>query len=354
MKPSPRLLLLPFSFIYCIITGVRNILFNIGVLQSQSYAVPLISVGNLTVGGTGKTPLTEYLIKLLSSQYHCALLSRGYGRKSKGAAIAGDNASPSLIGDEPMQMKQKFPYLLVAVAEKRILGMQKLLTCDNPPQVVILDDAFQHRRINPGLSILVIDYNRPVYGDYCLPAGDLRESRKGKKRAEIVVVNKCPADLSIPEKNNINRKLHLKSIQKLYFSTVHYLTPRQFGDNSEASSFSDVISDKEAVIIAVTGIAKPTPFFEHIQQYLCPVTKIAFPDHHHFASSDIKEIDRAVHDAGPKAVLLTTEKDAVRLKHASLSERLIEKIWYIPIELRILFNEQDNFNQTIEQYVETN
>lgn len=354
MKLTPRLLLYPFAILFCSIAKTRNYLYSKGVFKSHSYNIPLVSIGNLTVGGTGKTPLTEYLIKQLSSHYSIALLSRGYGRKTKGPLLADQKSSPASIGDEPMQMKLKFPGLTVAVAEKRILGMDKLLSLSSPPQVVLLDDAFQHRAIQPGLSILVTDYYRPIYKDLCLPAGNLREPVSGKSRAQIIVVNKCPENLSIEERDNILKKLAPLPGQKVFFSSVDYKTPRKLNNSESDSSFSEIISKPHTSIVAVAGIGNPSPFFEKVRNYNCDIKPIAFPDHHDFTHANMNKIANATKKAGSNTIILTTEKDAVRLKHAPVDSHLSAKIWYIPIELKILFNQQNTFNKTVEDYVSTN
>ncbi len=351
---SPRLLLYPFSLLFCMAVKIRNFMFDKGILKSVSYPLPLISVGNLTVGGTGKTPLTEYLIKLLSQKYRCALLSRGYGRKSKGPLIASGKETALTIGDEPMQIKLKFPDIDVAVAEKRVLGMSQLLELPTPPDVVLLDDAFQHRAVKPGLSILVTDYHRPVYSDVCLPAGNLREPFEGIYRAQVIIINKCPQNFSPQQKDVILKKLNPQSHQQVFFSTINYQPPRKFMTDSGDLSFSKLTSLKEVPILAMAGIGNPSPFFAETKKYSSKVKTIAFSDHHDFTLTDINKISRITKETGPDTIVLTTEKDAIRLKEQDINTELAAKIWYIPIELKILFNRQDIFNKTIEHYVSTN
>ncbi len=352
MQVSPRLLLYPFSLIYCLITGIRNFLFDKNIFKSTNYTIPLISVGNLTVGGTGKTPLTEYLIKLLFTQYNCALLSRGYGRKTKGPLIADASATPEKIGDEPMQMKNKFSGLTVAVAEKRIAGMHQLLSLSTPPDVVLLDDAFQHRSVKPGFSILVTDFARPIYEDLCLPAGNLREPVSGKKRAQIILVNKCPANLSDKKRRVIENKLKVGETQQVFFSTVSYQSPRNLTHTNHLLPKSK--DDHPYPILALAGIANPKPFFNELKKYSNRITTLTFPDHHDFSISDLSKIERKLDETGNNAFILTTEKDAVRLKHKKISQALADRIWYIPIEIKIMFNQQQAFNKSIEQYVKKN
>lgn len=309
-------------------------------------------MGNITVGGTGKTPITEYLIQRLSPQYQCALLSRGYGRSTKGARLAGEDALPATIGDEPMQMKLKFSRLTVAVAEKRTRGMQKLLALPEPPQVVLLDDAFQHRYVTPGLSILVTDYYRPMYKDICLPAGNLREPLSGKKRAQIIVVNKCPENLTPKEADVILKKLAPLPGQKVFFSHICYQTPVKLNADIAGSSFPAILKSKNVTLIALAGIGYPAPFFEEVRKYSKHLKTITYPDHHDFSNADMARLGRALKE--PNSIVITTEKDAVRLKHKNPAPPLLDKIWYIPIEIKILFNQEDIFNKTVKNYVETN
>jgi tetraacyldisaccharide 4'-kinase len=350
MKPSPRILLYPLSLVYCLITSLRNTLYNRGIKKSTCYTVPVISIGNLTVGGTGKTPMTELLIRLLMPGNRCALLSRGYGRKTKGPLLANMDASPSTIGDEPMQMKEKFPNLTVMVAEKRTLGIEYLLKQTPPPQIVLLDDAFQHRAVNPGFSILVTDYYRPVYKDLCLPAGNLREPFSGKKRANLIIVNNCPKNLSTAEKKHIIKKLSPAPHQKVFFSSIGYGKLCRMSQPDEKIH----VSEKNLPVLAVSGIGNPIPFFEEAKRYATGFARLTFPDHHDFSESDLQKITRKLDQLGPDAIIITTEKDAVRLHHKNLTASVSEKTWYIPITLEILFNEQDAFNKTVKRYVEQN
>lgn len=350
MQRALRILLFPFSLVYCLVTSIRNTLYNSGIKKSTRYPVPLISVGNLTVGGTGKTPLTELLIKTLIPDYPSALLSRGYGRKTKGPLHAKNDATASTIGDEPLQMKQKFPSLTVMVAERRTLGMDYLLHLNPPPKVVLLDDAYQHRAVTPGLSILVTDYFRPIYKDFCLPSGNLREPLCGKNRANIIIVNKCPCNLSETEKNKILRKLKPTAQQQVFFSSISY---DQLKPLNNTTPLPQLDHGKKSVL-AITGIGNPAPFFNEVARYAKELVKITFPDHHDFSDSDLRKITNKLKKMSPDSIVITTEKDAVRLRHKSLPDGLSEKIWYLPIELKILFNEQDTFIKTVKNYVEEN
>ncbi|NLX73853.1 MAG: tetraacyldisaccharide 4'-kinase [Bacteroidales bacterium] len=348
-----RILLLPFSWIYCAVTAIRNKMFDFGILRSQEYDIPIISVGNITVGGTGKTPVTEFLLGLLQASKRCATLSRGYGRKTKGVIISDANASYQSIGDEPMQMKLKFPSVCVAVAEKRREGMEKLLALPDSPQVVILDDAFQHRYVKPGLSIVVIDYNRPVRKDFCLPAGNLRESVSGLNRADVILINKSPEDLSRSEADSIRSKLKLSSHQQLFFSSISYKEPVcMSAQNTE--SFKSRIKENNKLLVAVAGIGNPEPFFESLKQYKLPLETLSFRDHHSYGIADLRKIEKLGQQTDSlRPEIITTEKDAIRIASIrGLSESLKNRLWYVPISLNFIFNEQNLFEEKVIDYVE--
>ncbi len=308
MPLSWRLLLLPISFVYCWVVAIRNRLYHKGIIKSRRFELPVLSIGNLTVGGTGKTPLTEYLFRLLMPHWQVALLSRGYGRKTKGVLEAGPDDTAISIGDEPMQMKLKFPSARVVVAEKRVKGMEHLLASPKPPQVVLLDDAFQHRALTPGFSILVMDYFRPVYRDWCLPAGNLREPAHNAARANLIVVNKCPLNLSEDERQSIIQKLKPEKHQSVFFSSIGYLPPQRLIDSIPGPDFEPETNLKGTNILALAGIGNPGPFFAEIRKRGLPVTALAFGDHHEFTPADLQKIEKSLKKMGPDAILITTEK----------------------------------------------
>ena len=347
-----RILLYPFSLIFAAIASIRNLLFDKGLLESTPYPIPVISVGNLTVGGTGKTPLTEFILRHLQRTYQCALLSRGYGRKTKGIILADDTATAATIGDEPMQIHTKFDSVLVAVAAKRREGMKLLLQNDPAPQVVVLDDAFQHRYVKPGLSIVVIDYYRPVWNDLCLPAGNLREPRSGLKRAQLIVVNKCPASLSEQEAQQIRRKLKISNPERVFFTTIRYGTPVPL--KSQSITFASLLSKPDQTVVALAGIGNPEPFFKMVTSFGVPVEQLRFPDHHDFTSTDIKKMETLCNREDQPPLIITTEKDAIRLLSAGLPDALLAKMWYIPIELEFLFDGQQRFINKTDTYVREN
>ena len=330
-----RKILFPFSILYGIVTAIRNFLFDIDFLKSYSYNIPIIVVGNLSVGGTGKSPQIEYLIRLLEPNFKVATLSRGYKRKSTGFVLADASSSAATIGDEPYQFYSKFKSIQVAVDANRKNGIEALLTQEIKPEILLLDDAYQHRKVKAGLYILLTTYNELYCDDFILPTGNLRESRSGAKRAKIVIVTKCPQDLSITDQVNIRAKLNLNESQELYFSYIDY-DDSVFSE--QGSLKTEFINSESKVLIA--GIAKPDSFFNFLKQKgdLC----LSFPDHHDFTVADIEAIKAK---AGHKRVI-TTEKDYVRLKGSLPTEQL----FYLPIQSSFI-SEGAKFNKTIYDYV---
>lgn len=330
-----RKILFPFAILYGFITSIRNFLFDNGILKSYSFDVPIIAVGNLSVGGTGKTPQIEYLIRLLSSKYKVVTLSRGYKRKSEGFMLANSTSTAEILGDEPFQFYEKFKNIQVAVDADRKNGIQQLLSQTNKPDVILLDDAFQHRKVKAGFYILLTSYGDVYSDDFLLPTGNLRESRSGAKRANVVVVTKCPKNLSQNEINEIKSKLKLESNQEIFFSFVKY---DDVVYSSTKSIKLDEIKNVDKLLLA--GIAKPEPFFGHLQQQhdVC----LRYPDHHHFLEKDISEI---INKAQNK-LIITTEKDFVRLKGSLPNEQL----FYLPIRSSFLFKSED-FDKIITNYV---
>lgn len=330
-----RKLLFPFSILYGSITSVRNFLYDKGILKSYSFALPVIAVGNLSVGGTGKSPQIEYLIHLLSSKFKIATLSRGYKRKSEGFILAHKNSNAHEIGDEPYQFFLKFPEIQVAVDADRKNGITQLLAQEVPPQVILLDDAFQHRKVKAGFYIMLTAYNDLYCDDFILPMGNLRETRAGASRANIVVVTKCPKDLSEKAQFTIKKQLNLKEGQHLYFTFIAY------ADSVYSKNVVIEVADlaKESKLL-LAGIAKPEPFFEYLKQDQDEC--LTFSDHHHFSEDEIKFIQ---HKAQGRKII-TTEKDYVRLKDTSLSDQL----YYLPIQSSFIKDEKE-FDQNILDYV---
>lgn len=344
--------LYPVSWLYGIGVYLRNKLFDWGYYRSKSFDVPVVCVGNLAVGGTGKTPHTEYLIKLLQQTgANIAMLSRGYKRKSKGYVLATDETDVKRIGDEPYQIKTKFPDIRVAVDENRCHGIEQLMKLENPKvDVVLLDDAFQHRHVKAGLNILLTDFHRLFSDDTLLPAGRLREPEDGKNRAHIVIVTKCPEDIKPIDFNIITKRLKLYPYQQLYFSSFRYgaLTPL-FGEKRRALASLG----KDEQVLLVTGIASPATLMEKLKAHTPHVDLCQFDDHHDFSHKDLQLIkERFEHLEGEKKLIVTTEKDSTRLQHhPALAEALKPYLYVLPIEIEFLQNQQHIFNQNIIGYV---
>lgn len=330
-----RYLLFPFAILYGWITSVRNFLYNNGILKSFSFEVPVIAVGNLSVGGTGKTPQIEYLIRLLSSQYKVATLSRGYKRKSEGFVLADANSSAEILGDEPFQIHEKFPNITVAVDANRKNGIEQLLHLHEKPEVILLDDAFQHRRVKAGFYIMLTAYDDLYCNDWMLPTGSLRESRSGARRANMIIVTKCPKDISEIAQQNIKQKIGLDV--PLYFSFIDY--DEKVYNETESKSVEEIKSvDK----LLLAGIAKPEPFFGYLQSG--NDEQLVFPDHHHFTENDYQTIE----DKANNKLIITTEKDYVRLKN----QHLKATVFYLPIKSSFILD-SDHFDKTILNYVGT-
>lgn len=330
-----RYLLFPFAILYGWITSVRNFLYNNGILKSFSFEVPVIAVGNLSVGGTGKTPQIEYLIRLLSSQYKVATLSRGYKRKSEGFVLADANSSAEILGDEPFQIHEKFPNITVAVDANRKNGIEQLLHLHEKPEVILLDDAFQHRRVKAGFYIMLTAYDDLYCNDWMLPTGSLRESRAGARRANMIIVTKCPKDISEIAQQNIKQKIGLDV--PLYFSFIDY--DEKVYNETESKSVEEIKSvDK----LLLAGIAKPEPFFGYLQSG--NDEQLVFPDHHHFTENDYQTIENKSNNK----LIITTEKDYVRLKN----QQLKATVFYLPIKSSFILD-SDHFDKTILNYVGT-
>jgi len=347
--------LLPLSWLYGLGVKLRNMMFEIGILKSRSFSTPVVSVGNITVGGTGKTPHVEYLVQLLKNQFHVAVLSRGYKRKSKGFIIADANTTMPEIGDEPYQMKQKFPDVTIAVDKNRCHGISELEAADKELNVVLLDDAFQHRYVKPGINILLVDYHRLIIYDRLLPAGRLREPLSGKDRADIVIVTKCPKELKPMEYRVVTKAMQLYPYQRLYFTTLEYdkLKPLFAENTGDTVPAIEELGDKQ--ILLITGIASPEQIAHDLSPYSDNVTNLFFADHHVFSHKDIQRInDTFASMTGPK-LIITTEKDATRLNNAEgLSNEVRKNIYVLPVRISFMQEQEDMFNQQIIGYVRKN
>lgn len=344
----------PLSWLYGIGVRVRNWMFDIGIKKSRSFDIPVISVGNLTVGGSGKTPHVEYLIRLLSGKVKVAVLSRGYKRKSKGYVLAGKQTRMWEIGDEPYQMKNKFPDIYVAVDKDRCHGIEQLTgnkeTDDT--DVILLDDAFQHRHVKPGINILLVDYHRLIIYDKLLPAGRLREPLSGKNRADMVIVTKCPQSMKPMDFRVIMRAMNLYPYQKLFFTTLRYgsLIPVYCGERRKLESIR-----KEENIMLLTGIASPEQMVTDLKPYTDNIVKMSFPDHHQFTPKDIKRINEEFAAMPSPKIIITTEKDNTRLfGMEGLSDEVRHNIFILPVEVRFMLEQEEMFNEKIIGYVRKN
>lgn len=326
-----RKILFPLAFLYWLITYIRNWLFDIGLFKRASFDIPIIAVGNLSVGGTGKTPQIEYLIRLLSKDYKVAVLSRGYKRTTEGFILADENATASSIGDEPYQFYSKFPNIQVAVDANRKNGIENLLQLSKKPDIILLDDAYQHRKVKAGFYILLTAYDDLFCDDYILPFGNLREPSSGKKRADMIIVTKCPNDLSEIAQQKIREKLKVK--QPVFFTTIQY-DDFVFG-NDEQLLVTEIQSESK---VLVAGIAKPKLFFDFLKNE--KDATLVFPDHHHFSKQDCEQILAKAN--GRK--IITTEKDFVRLNGLLPKEQL----FYLPIKAAFL---NSNIDKIVHDYV---
>lgn len=349
-----RPLLLPFSLIFRTIVSLRNLLFDTEVLSSERFGLPVISVGNITVGGTGKTPHVEFLTKLLHKDFRVAVMSRGYKRKSRGFVLATRKSSLADIGDESLQIKQKFPDIQVAVDNNRIHGIQQLLNSAFPPQVIVLDDAFQHRYVRPGLSILLVDYTRPVFNDVMLPAGNLREPWQNSKRADIIIVTKCPFHLSPADKELLISRLRLRKKQDVFFTAYAYGQPAFVFPPKDGKSHVSYkqLKKSNAGIFLVTGIANPQPLLRFLNHLLPVSESLFFPDHHPFSLKDLNTIQSKFNAmSSEKRYVVVTEKDAVKLRELTeMNKSLRKSLLYIPIEVEFL-GDRKLFEKRVLKYI---
>ena len=323
-----------FSIPFSIVTEIKNFLYNTGVLKSSEFNIPIISIGNLVLGGSGKTPIIEYLVRLLSYNYKVAVLSRGYGRKSTGFILADTNSDASLIGDEPMQYFRKFKNIIVSVDSNRVRGINKLINLNLKPEVVLLDDAFQHRKVKPGMSILLTDFNNLYSEDNIFPLGNLRESIGNANRADIIIVTKCDKNINKDQKRHIIQKLNIGDNQKIYFSSIKY--SKMLYDKESSKS---IIEFKNIKFSLVTGIADSTYLINYLNDNGYNFNHISFKDHHDFSNSDIIKIDQ-------NDLIITTEKDYVKL-----FTKITSVLYYLPIEF-VIDNKVD-FSKQILDYIQT-
>lgn len=339
-----RWYLYPFSLGYHLATSIRNVFYNLGIFKSKKFKTPIINVGNLSVGGSGKSPMVMYLADLLSKHYRTGVLSRGYGRVTKGYGITNYESNYKIVGDEAMQLFERFKNrFVIAVSEQRVPGAEKVIS-DMDLDVLVLDDAYQHRAIRPGFNILMTDYNDPYFKDFVLPAGDLRESRSGAGRAQIIMVSKCPSDLTEEKKQYFVSRIKPAYNQKVFFSSIRY-DENIFSVNKKLPDNNLAYYD----ILLITGIANPKPLVQHLAKFSQKVKHLKFKDHHNFSDADIKNILAEYKKLGEYKLILTTEKDYVRLK---TFDYLRELVYYWPINVSI--DKQQEFNQIVLDYVRKN
>ena len=349
------LLLLPFALAYRLATEVRNMLFDLHILPSERFPAPVICVGNISAGGTGKTPFTEYLIRLLKKQYRVAVLSRGYKRETKGFVIAAENGSARETGDESCQIKRKFPDVIVAVDANRRRGIRRLLAlpAGDRPEVILLDDAMQHRYVLPSLTIMLTEYGALYYDDYMLPVGNLRESAYAVSRADIVVVTKCGKDIKPIALRIVEKNMSLMANQRLYFSgiTYHSIEPLFPSNDVRAVSLAEISGQEEILLIA--GIANPQPLMERLSGCFRQIQICKFPDHHAFTPSDIRTIDEKFRRlTSSSRRMICTEKDAMRLKSLDcLPAEWKSCLYYLPISIDFTSKHKDSFDTRILNHV---
>jgi tetraacyldisaccharide 4'-kinase len=342
---SFRILLLPFALLYGAIVVLRNRLYDKKILRSTPFGLPLICVGNLSTGGTGKSPMVELLVKNLKDEFKVATLSRGYKRKTTGYALASEKTTAIDIGDEPMQFYRKFPAVPVAVGEERIVAIPQLLHDRPETEAIILDDAFQHRSIEPGFNILLTDCNNLFTRDFFLPTGDLRDERGSYRRAQMIVVTKCPANITEEECQSIYAEIEPMPTQKVFFTTIAYGLPYHLVTGEQ------MILRNTTEVLLVTGIANPNPLKKHLEQQTNQYHLMSYGDHHIFTIDDFKEIKKRF-DAlqAPDKIILTTEKDAMRLlKFAAEMDGI--PFYVLPIEHRFLFGGQEAFMETVANFI---
>ncbi|HET6244870.1 MAG: tetraacyldisaccharide 4'-kinase [Bacteroidetes bacterium] len=351
-----QILLIPVSFLYGIILLIRNLFFDFGLLTEKKFKTPIISIGNLSTGGTGKTPHIEYLVRLLKENFNPSVLSRGYGRKSSGFILADETKNASDIGDEPLQIKNKYNNVVVAVCNSRVSGINKLLAAHPEIDTILLDDAYQHRYVKPGISILLTDYSKLYANDFVLPSGNLREFSSGASRADIIIVSKTPQIFSPLDRRFLTNKLNPKPYQKIFFSYTAYGDLVSLKTRKVSPFDKEYYFDKNFAILLITGIANSANMVYYLENKSKEVRHIAFSDHYKYNQKDLEQIKNLFDNiAAQNKIIITTEKDAMRLAMPELKE-ITEKlpIFYIPIEIKFHGQDEQTFNQHIVSYVKQN
>lgn len=329
---------------------MRNFLFHINILKETSFEIPIINVGNLSTGGTGKTPMIEYLIRLLSQKgENVAVLSRGYGRKTKGFLLAENSSSSNQIGDEAFQLKQKFPNQIIAVSEKRVEGVKQLLSIYKDLDLILLDDAFQHRWIKAGFSILLTEFDKPIFKDFILPSGNLREVRFGAKRANHLIITKSPKEISEEERNYFYKKLYYFDASQVSFSYIGYQEVNSFNDQTKI----DIEDLKDYNILLFTGIGNAKPLQSFLSQQCMNIKFLQFPDHHDYQVSDFEKVKSYFEQMdGTRNIILTTEKDVSRIRNSSVEKLFIQlPLHFLTIEIKFHDLDREIFEDKILEYV---
>jgi tetraacyldisaccharide 4'-kinase len=343
-----RWLLFPFSLIYGLVIIIRNWCYDAGIFKSREFDIPVISVGNLEVGGAGKSPMTEYLIGLFKDRYKLSTLSRGYGRETKGFLIADESSTAAQIGDEPAQFKQKFPDVTVAVCEKRVEGISRLIP---DHELIILDDAYQHRAVKPGFSILLFDFSKITGSQLLLPTGYLREPFSGRWRADIIVITKCPEKLTRDHQQIIAEKVAPLPYQTLFFNTISYKSLQSINNYGQTE-----VIDSDTIAFVITGIANPKPLLDHVEKLTTQIVHHNYPDHHRFSLKNITKLAAEFAACNSqKKIIITTEKDAQRLGERAIKQIINElPVYVIPIGIEFFNNDGPLFDQIVRNYVREN
>jgi tetraacyldisaccharide 4'-kinase len=351
-----RILAFPLSFLYGSILAVRNKCYDLGIFSSKTFEVPTIAVGNLCIGGTGKTPHIEYIIRLLKSEFYLATLSRGYGRKTKGFLLADTQSTAYDIGDEPLQFKKKFTNVRVAVDAKRVNGIKKLVANYPSLQAILLDDAFQHRAVQAGLSILLSDYSKLYTHDFVMPTGSLREFRRGSRRADIIIVTKCPSILLPIERKRLISELKPMPHQQVYFSFIKYGDFVSLNADQKNPFTKEFYFERNYSILLLTGIANTDPLEYYLKDKVKNMERAKFPDHYSFTEKDLEGVKKIFNNiASANKIILTTEKDAMRLKSPEYADVLKDlPLFYLPIEIELHDKDKEKFKEQIVHYVRAN
>ncbi len=338
-----RWLLLPISLIYWIIVWTRNALYDKAILKGTKFTIPTIVIGNLAIGGTGKSPMTEYIIRLLKNDYRIATLSRGYGRKTKGYKLVKNDSLAIEVGDEPLQFKNKFPEITVAVSEDRCYGIQQL---NKDHDLIILDDAYQHRKLTPGFTILLFDFNSLLSPIITLPTGNFRDNFSATKRADLIMVTKCPDEILDKDRTRIEHRIRKHSVAPIFYTGIDYEQPK---DRNEQFL---TLPLKQFDIVLFCGIANPLPLQSYLSGLGNTVHTLQFPDHHNYTDKDFNKVVNC-YDSLPtnNKIIITTEKDIQRIPTSALQDH---PLYYIPITLKSMDKQQSTFDQFIFNYIQTN